>query len=223
MHDRPQEHRALRRARDRSHGPAFDGNCPREAVPVGDRLPGRVAREVRHRLSTDGLGRSQAFRTVSRFRMPSAASSVIVSLMLASCMASPPSARLARRAPPVSASGPGLATRVRVRALTAHSVSLVVYLVARHTLPMVGVRVASPDRQLVVPPGCTFRPLSPPHVSQSPRARKAPLPRPVVPMCSLVLSAARPGPYPVDIRVVDRAGRDIAAPIHTLIRIPPRR
>jgi hypothetical protein len=100
--------------------------------------------------------------------------------------------------------------------LTPRSVDLVVHLAVRRTLPIVRVRASSPDRTLRVPPGCTFSPLSPPRAAT---AHRPPLPLPEVPLCSLVLEAARGGRYPLDLRIVDGAGHDLVHPIRTLIRI----
>lgn len=148
--------------------------------------------------------------------MTTAAAMIALCVTLASCMAADSAVRILRQPPPVSVTGPTLSARVSVRFLTPSSVNLVVYLTARRKLPVVRVRAWAPDRRLSVPKGCTFRPLSPPRGAT---ARHPPLPLPVVPMCSLVLEAATPGRYAVDVRVTDGSGHDLVGPIRTAIRI----
>lgn len=149
-------------------------------------------------------------------KMSARAAAIGPLLALASCAAAAPGARTERRALPVSEAGPELAVRVAMRYLTSQSVSVVVHLVARYRLPVVRIDASSPDHELTIAGGCTFEPLWPP---QSATTRRPPRPLPVVPLCSLVVEAAVSGRYPVDVRILDAAGRDLVEPIHTAIRI----
>lgn len=153
---------------------------------------------------------------MNKRRMSATAAVIALCVTLASCVAADCAARAERQPPPVSAAGRTLSARVSVRFLTPHSVNLVVYLAARRRLHLVRVRASALDRRLSVPKGCTFQPLSPPRRAS---ARHPPLPLPVVPLCSLVLVAAQPGRYAVDVRVTDGLGHDLVGPIRTVIRI----
>lgn len=138
--------------------------------------------------------------------------------VLASCVSAAPSAAIARTAPlPLSVQGALLTLRADARQLTPHSVNLVVHLVVRAPIADVSVSVTAADPRLAIsPPRCDFRVLDPPTV---PHATHPPYPLPAIPLCSLVLTAPRGGRYPVTLRVRDAAGRDLVAPIHTVIVI----
>lgn len=134
---------------------------------------------------------------------------------LGACASAAHAARTARQAMPVSTGGPGLSVRMQTRPLSAHSDNLVVYLVARRRLPAVRVIVRSPDAGLRITPGCRFHPLRPPRAAPA----HHPLPAlPPVPLCSVVLTAAA-GRYPIDIRILDEAGRDLVSPVHAVVAI----
>lgn len=135
---------------------------------------------------------------------------------LAACTAVDPAARSVRQPLPISVTSPTLAVRVDARFLAPHKVDLAVRLAARLKLPLVEVRVSSPDRRLAVPGGCTFRPLLPPYAAHG---SEPPLPLPVVPNCDMVVTAGRPGRYPVDVRIRDGAGHDLVGPIHSVVWI----
>ena len=149
-------------------------------------------------------------------RLSTSAAGVAAFLALAACAAANPGAEKERRALPVSEAGRVLAVRVGMRYLTSHSVGVVVHLAAVHRLPVVRVDASSPGHELAITEGCTFEPLRPP---QSAAARRRARPLPAVPLCSLVLEAAASGRYPLDVRILDAAGHDLVAPIHTVIRI----
>ena len=137
---------------------------------------------------------------------------------LVSCASAAPGAGSVAVMPlPLSVHGPRLALRADARALTSGSVNLVIHLIV--PAPIAGARVsvtASDPRLGVTPPGCDFRVLAPPIVAH---ATHPPYPLPAVPLCSLVVSAPRAGRYPLTLRVRDATGRDLVAPIHTVIVI----
>lgn len=140
-------------------------------------------------------------------------------LALMACASAAPESHGSSLALPMSASGRVLAARVSARPTTAHSVNVVVHLIARSTVPVVQVRVDSLDRQLAITPGCMFEPLEPPQVA---RSRRPPYPLPAVPLCSVVVHASQGGRYALEVRILDRVGHDLVAPIHAVVEIPYR-
>ena len=147
---------------------------------------------------------------VARMVRPGLAAALCAALAACASAASP-------RQLPAGGHGPLLTVGVDARGMTSTSANLVVHLTAQQPLPYVDVRVQPGDAALVVhPTGCTFRPLRPPI---APHATHAPYPLPAIPLCSLVVSATHAGRYPVILRVRDAAGRDLVAPIHTVIVI----
>ena len=111
----------------------------------------------------------------------------------------------------------GLSARVDVRALGALSAAVTVHLTTRRPLAEV---IVSVDRQgaalSVQPAECRFTPLLPPAVRH---AAAPPYPLPAIPLCSLVLGARHGGRYPIAVRVTDRSGHNLVAPIHTTVVI----
>lgn len=118
---------------------------------------------------------------------------------------------------PVSVQAPQLSLRADARELTPLSVNLTIELVVKASWSDVSVSASSDAAGVAItPPTCRFRVLAPPIV---PHASHPPYPLPAVPLCSLVVSATHAGRYPVILRVRDAAGRDLVAPIHTVIVI----
>lgn len=94
-------------------------------------------------------------------------------------------------------------------------VNLQVHLLARRVFRGVRVTLTGPDPKLAVPAGCTFQLLRPaPAMVHKPHAT----PLPVIPLCSLVLAAQKPGAYPLDVRVLDGKGRSLAPPIFVWVK-----
>lgn len=140
-------------------------------------------------------------------------------LTLMGCAAAASAARSGIREIPLTVRSRELTVSVSARAMTANRVNVVVQLLARRALPDVELRVQSPDRGVAITQGCTFHPLQPPSAGHSAgRLHPNPLPKP--PLCSIVVQAARAGRYALDLRILDRGGRDLLAPVHTMIRIP---
>ena len=137
---------------------------------------------------------------------------------LAACAAARAPVDAAPETPlPLAEQSAQLGLRVESRELTGHSINLVVELMVRAPIAGVSVAVGAEDPGLdVVPRRCHFRVLAPPIVAH---AMHPPYPLPAIPLCSLVLSAVAGGRYPVTLRVRDGAGRDLVAPIHTVIII----
>ena len=123
-----------------------------------------------------------------------------------------------RRLLPASSRGAHLIVGVDQRNLPEHRVNLQIHLLARKVFRGVRVTLTSSDPKLVVPSGCTFPVLRPP-VSMVRRRFTTPLP--VIPLCSVVLSAPKAGTYPLDLRTLDSRGKSLAPPIFISIRILP--
>lgn len=150
---------------------------------------------------------------------------VIASLAMAECgtaaaraqeHAATPTGGPVRRSLPASSRGDRLVVGVAQRNLPGYRVNLQIHLLARAVFREVRVTLASPNPELAVPSGCTFTVLRPP----SPMARKRfATPLPVVPLCSLVLSARKPGTYPLDVCVLDSRGKFLAPPNFVWVRI----
>lgn len=127
--------------------------------------------------------------------------------------------RPVRRSLPASSHGARLIVGVDERNLPAYRVNLQIHLLARSVFREVRVTLTSPDSKLAVPSGCTFPVLRPP-IPPARRGLTAPLP--VIPLCSLVLSARTSGTYPLDLRVLDGSGISLAPPMFVWVRIRVR-
>lgn len=150
--------------------------------------------------------------------MAGAVLAIAAAAVLAACAAAAPSAGHAAVIPlPLSVQGPRLALRAEAHPLMPGNVNLVVQLIVSVPIAQARVSVTASDPHLsVTPPACDFRVLAPPIVAH---ATHPPYPLPAIPLCSLVVSATHAGRYPVILRVRDAAGRDLVAPIHTVIVI----
>lgn len=157
-------------------------------------------------------------RGIKAARMAGAALAIAAAGALAACASAAPGAgNTAVISLPLSVQGPRLALRADAHPLMPGSINLVVYLIV--SVPIAGAKVsvtASDPHLSVTPPGCDFRVLAPPIVAH---ATHPPYPLPAIPLCSLVLGAAAGGHYPVTLHVRDATGRDLVAPIHTVIVI----
>lgn len=123
-----------------------------------------------------------------------------------------------RLALPASSRGAHLLVSLDARTLPGLRIDLQVHLLAQRVFRDVKVALAAPDPRLAVPSGCTFRVLRPaPAMVHKPPAT----PLPVIPLCSLVLSAQKAGTYPLDLRVLDGKGRSLAPPMFVWIRFSP--
>ena len=152
--------------------------------------------------------------------MTAPASAAALCVALTACASRAPAGHLVSQGPPVSISSPALSVGISMRYMTAHSVNLVVHLVARRRLGMVRVRVRSVDHRVAITPGCTLHTLQPPHGMMAP---KPPYPLPAVPLCSLVLRASQAGAYPIEVRIVDGEEHALVAPVRAIIDIPGKR
>ena len=140
-------------------------------------------------------------------------------LLLVGCaMAAPETAPPAHAAMTVAARGAALSLRIATRAMTPHSLNLVVHLSARAPLGAVRVSVIAADPRLAISPAvCALQALAPP-VVHTPQGARFPLP--AIPLCSFVLRATTPARYALTLRVRDAAGTDLIAPLHTVVVIP---
>jgi len=149
---------------------------------------------------------------------------VIVSLALTGCAlaarrgrpdASAATVSPVRQSLPAISRGGGLLVSVDARGLPGLRINLQVHLLAHRVFRGVRVALVAPDPKLAVPSGCTFQVLRPPPAM----VHKPPAtPLPVIPLCSMVLSAPKAGAYPLDVRVLDRDGRFLAPPILVWVR-----
>jgi hypothetical protein len=153
------------------------------------------------------------------------AAAAIASLALTGCTdaarresprAAPPIARPARRPLPTRAHGADLVVGVDQRGLPGYRVNLQIHLLAQRVFTGVRPTLTSPDRKLAVPSGCTFQVLRPP-IAMAHKPFATPLP--AIPLCSLVLSARTAGTYPLDLQVLDGAGKALAPPLSVWVRI----
>ena len=158
------------------------------------------------------MGRTASSAGIARIALAGAIAS------LAACAAARAPVDAAPETPlPLVEQSAQLGLRAESRELTGRSVNLVVELMVRAPIAGVSVTVDAEDPGLdVVPHRCDFHVLTPPIVVH---ATHSPYPLPAIPLCSLVLSAAAGGRSPMTLRVRDGAGRDLVAPIYTVIVI----
>lgn len=142
--------------------------------------------------------------------------SVSAAAMLVACTVSAERSRSSAVLPlPISLRGPTVSLRVDSRPLARGKAVLTIHLTPRVRIEEIAIDVTSADAGLRIdPPRCRLDRLSPP---QAIPARGPPYALPAVPICSFVLSATGPATVALRIRIRDARGRDLFAPIDTMI------
>ena len=103
------------------------------------------------------------------------------------------------------------------RVLARNKAVLMIHVVPRERIAELRIDATSSRADLRIDPShCVLYRLSPPEAVSS---RSPPYALPLVPLCSLVLSAARSASFPLRIRVRDANGTDLVAPIDTMVTI----
>lgn len=118
---------------------------------------------------------------------------------------------------PISLQAGELDIRAESRMLSAQSISITVYLVAKVVLTNVRVSIVPDSSALSVKPEmCSFGILAPP---KAVHAMHAPYPLPVVPLCSFVATANSSGDYSATLHVENSAGNELVQPARIRVTI----